>query len=142
MRIVIAMVCACSLVMAACGDDDGETSLETFCEKNVELDQINAELFAPPDETPEEAEALVIEGLAVAVAEDIEAAAPDEIQETMEELPAFDIFAGIMEANDWDVEASGAEMDASIGDVDPEVIARYTALIDENCPIDAAASDG
>lgn len=75
-RVVIAILCVFSLVLVACRDDDDEASLETFCEKNAELTEINEELFVPPmDETPDEVETLVAEGLLVL--EEMEAAAPE-----------------------------------------------------------------
>lgn len=141
MRVVIAILCVFSLVLlVACGDDDDEASLETFCEMNAQLTEINEELFVPPmDETPEEVEMLVSEGLAVV--EEMEAAAPEEIQETLGELVSFETFAEVLEANDWDVEASGDEMDALIGSVDPATVEEFTAYTQENCTTDAA-SDG
>ncbi len=141
MRVVIAILCVFSLVLVACGDDDDEASLETFCEKNAQLTKINEELFVPPmDETPDEVETLVAEGLLVV--EEMEAAAPEEIQETLGELVSFETYAEVLEANGWDVEAAGEEMDALIGSVDPNTVDEFTAYTQENCTTDAAGSDG
>lgn len=133
MRIAIAVLCVFSLALVACGDDDdGETSLQTFCEKNAEIDELSIGLFAPPmDETPEEVEAIADE--AVAIAEDMEAAAPDEIQETMDQLVPFETIAQVLEEADWDVEAVGDEIDALISNVDPAAIQEFTGFLDENC---------
>jgi hypothetical protein len=130
---VIAILCVFSLVLVACGDDDdGETSLQTFCEKNEELEQANAELFAPPfDETPEEVEAIATES--VAIDQEMDGAAPEEIQDTMAQLIPYETFAEVMEQNGWDVEASGDEIDALISDVDPAAIEEFTTFMEENC---------
>jgi len=133
MRIVIAVLCVFSLALVACGDDDdGETSLQTFCEKNEELNELNAELFAPPmDETPEEVEAIADE--AVAVSKEMEAAAPDEIQETMDQLVSFETITQVLEEAEWDIEAAGAEIEAAISDVDPATIEEFATFMEENC---------
>lgn len=132
MRVVIAILCVFSLVLVACGDDDDDASLETFCEKNEELNEINAQIFAPPmDKAPEEVEALATEG--VSVFEELEAAAPDEARPMMNQLAPFTDFAEILEANGWEVEASGPEIDALMAEVDSSAVDEYLAYVEANC---------
>ena len=83
------------------------------------------------DETPEEVEAIADE--AVAVSKEMEAAAPEEIQETMDQLVPFQTIAQVLEEGEWDIEAVGDDVEALISDVDPAAIEEYTTFLEENC---------
>ena len=83
------------------------------------------------DETPEEVEAIADE--AVAVSKEMEAAAPDEIQETMDQLVSFETITQVLEEAEWDIEAAGAEIEAAISDVDPATIEEFATFMEENC---------
>ena len=63
----------------------------------------------------------------------MEAAAPEEIHDTMAGLVPYETIAEVMEQNGWDLEASGDEIDALIAGVDPALANQYGAYLEENC---------